>query len=112
LLTGDAEAGEEDRLVARYGGALHATVLKVAHHGSRTSSTADFLAAVHPRLAIISVGAGNSYGHPNPETLVHLARAGAAVVRTDRWGTVIVRTDGRTVTVVDSAGDWTLPPDP
>jgi competence protein ComEC len=112
LLTGDAEAGEEDRLVTRYGASLHAAVLKVAHHGSKTSSTRDFLAAVHPRLAIISVGAGNTYGHPSAETLANLTRAGAAIVRTDRSGTVVVRTDGRSVVVDDSTGDWTLPPSP
>ncbi len=112
LLTGDAEAGEEDRLVARYGDGLRAAVLKVAHHGSKTSSTPGFLAAVHPRLAIISVGAGNTYGHPSGETLANLTRAGAAVIRTDRAGTVVVRTDGRRVIVADSGGDWTLPPDP
>jgi competence protein ComEC len=112
LLTGDAEAGEEERLVERYGATLHAAVLKVAHHGSKTSSTPEFLAAVHPRLAIISVGAGNSYGHPSAETLAALARAGVAVMRTDRAGTIVVRTDGHRVVLADSLGDWTLPADP
>src|SRR6185436_18312111 len=90
LLTGDAEAAEEDWLVAHQADALRADVLKVAHHGSSTSSTPSFLAAVRPRLALVSVGAGNTYGHPSLPTLAAIAASGpggergaAQVLRTD-----------------------------
>ena len=69
---------------------LAATALKVAHHGSATSSTASFLAAVRPALAIVSVGARNPYGHPDAGTLARLAGVGARVYRTDRDGAVSV----------------------
>jgi len=74
--------------------ALRADVLKVAHHGSRTSTTDAFLARVRPRLAVVSVGAGNSYGHPNTDVLDRLRRAGAEVLRTDAEGAIVARTDG------------------
>src|SRR5947208_3291691 len=78
---------------------LTATVLKVAHHGSRTSSTPAFLGAVGPTIAVISVGPRNPYGHPDPGVLERLAAAGARLYRTDRDGAVIFETDGRTLTV-------------
>ncbi|HUO52953.1 MAG TPA: DNA internalization-related competence protein ComEC/Rec2 [Gemmatimonadaceae bacterium] len=109
LLMGDAEHGEEERLVARYGDGLRAAVLKVGHHGSNTSSTAPFLAAVSPRVAVISVGAGNSYGHPSASVLAALARAGAAVLRTDLEGAVIVRTDGASLEVEAGGARWRVP---
>lgn len=97
LLTGDAEAAAERRLVARYGETLHCDVLKVAHHGSRSSSTDRFLAAVAPSLALVSAGARNPYGHPAPEVLGRLRRHGARVLRTDRDGMIVLRyhLDGR-----------------
>lgn len=110
LCMGDAEEPEEDWLLARDSSVLHADILKVAHHGSRTSSTESFLAAVQPRLALVSVGAGNSYGLPSPEIMRRLAADGAQVLRTDRLGTIVARTDGHRV-FVDAAGDtWELPP--
>jgi competence protein ComEC len=100
LLTGDAEAAEERWMLANDGAdALSADVLKVGHHGSRTSTTPEFLAAVAPRVAIISVGAGNHYGLPDEPVLAALELSGARVLRTDRDGTVVVRTDGHTVWV-------------
>jgi competence protein ComEC len=98
LLASDITAATEARLVAA-GTPLAATVLKVAHHGSRGSSTAEFLRAVGPRVAVVSVGARNPYGHPSPETLARLARVDAAVFRTDRDGAVILETDGRALVV-------------
>ena len=98
LLASDATAVTEARLLAA-GIPLGATVLKVAHHGSRGSSTPEFLRAVSPRVAVISVGARNSYGHPSPETLARLDAVEAAVYRTDRDGAVILETDGRALTV-------------
>lgn len=99
LLASDIGAPSEAELLAR-GTPLAATVLKVAHHGSRTSSTAPFLAAVRPTLAVISVGARNPYGHPDPATLARLAATGARVLRTDRDGAVIFETDGRRLDVM------------
>jgi competence protein ComEC len=95
LLMGDAGFVAESALVA---GLRPANLLKVGHHGSRTASSAEFLAAVQPQAAIVSVGR-NRYGHPAPETLGRLSGAGAAVWRTDYEGTVTVTTDGRTFTV-------------
>jgi competence protein ComEC len=103
LLTGDAEAPEEAWLLARGSGALAADVLKVAHHGSATSTTEDFLDAVRPSLALISAGRHNRYNHPSPRVLAALAARGIRVVRTDRDGTVVVRTDrdGQSIATVD-----------
>jgi competence protein ComEC len=94
--------------VERLGDSLRADVLKVGHHGSRTSSTPPFLDAVHPRLALVSVGAGNSYGHPDASVLRALAAAGAAVLRTDLVGSVVVRTDGCALEVEEGGDRWTL----
>jgi competence protein ComEC len=98
LLASDIEAAAERALLAA-GAPVAATVLKVPHHGAATSSTAPFLSAVRPSIAIVSVGARNPYGHPDARTLERLAGAGARVYRTDRHGAVIVETDGRTLTV-------------
>jgi competence protein ComEC len=93
LLTGDIEAGVEQELVES-GHPLAATVLKVAHHGSITSSTPAWLAAVKPQVAVISVGAGNRFGHPSPEVLQRYAAAGIPVLRTDQVGGIEFVTDG------------------
>jgi competence protein ComEC len=106
LLVGDAERPEEDWLVARYGDSLHADVLKVGHHGSSTSSSDEFLDAVRPRVALVSVGLGNSYGHPSAVTMATLAARGAQVLRTDRLGTVVVRTDGEHLLVDANGETW------
>ena len=99
LLTGDAEAPIESLLASR--GLLEAVdVLKVGHHGSNSSTTPGLVDAIHPSVAIISVGAGNEYGHPAPETLATFAsRPGIAVFRTDLQGDVEVVTDGTTLRV-------------
>jgi len=93
LLTGDLERDSE-RLLVGTGHIKPADVLKVAHHGSRTSTTPAFLAAVRPSLAVISSGAGNRYGHPSQLVVARLRAAGAEVLRTDLNGGVIVYTDG------------------
>lgn len=106
LFTGDAERREEAWLVARAQAGritLDADVLKVAHHGSRTSTTPAFLGEVTPRIALVSVGAGNFYGHPEPAVMRRLAEQGATVLRTDQLGTVVIRTDGEYLEV-DAAG--------
>ncbi|MDR7420228.1 MAG: DNA internalization-related competence protein ComEC/Rec2 [Armatimonadota bacterium] len=93
LLTGDAEAAAEQYLIER-GAPLHSGVLKVGHHGSRTSTTPALLRAVRPRYAVISVGADNTFGHPHPATLAALEVAGAEVLRTDLDGAVRFSSDG------------------
>jgi competence protein ComEC len=110
LLVGDAEAPEENWLLDHARSELHADVLKVGHHGSSTSSTDEFLAAVHPNAAIISVGADNPYGHPSADVLAALGRVGARVVRTDKLGTIIVRTDGHTITLEAEGQRWDISP--
>ena len=98
LLTADVEKPVEEALLAS-GAPLRSDVLKVAHHGSHTSTTPDFLRAVGPGAAVISLGIGNRYGHPAPETLATLAAAHIPVWRTDRQGTVEVVSDGQGVWV-------------
>src|SRR4029077_17188543 len=90
LLTGDAQSEAEARLLSHGRGDLRADVLKVGHHGSAYSSTPEFLAAVHPRFAIISCGLHNVFGHPSPRTLAALNAAGAAVYRTDLDGGITI----------------------
>lgn len=109
LLTGDAEAPEEDWLLGHARDALAADILKVAHHGSATSTSPSFLRAVRPRLALVSVGAHNSYGHPDAEVLDALRGSGAAVMRSDLDGTIVVRTDGRAIEVEARGVRWMLP---
>jgi competence protein ComEC len=109
LLVGDAERGEEDWLLQRNAAALRADVLKVGHHGSATSTTSPFLDAVAPRIALVSVGAGNKYGHPSADVMHRLAGAGALVLRTDRLSSVILRTDGRTIEIEANGDRWILP---
>jgi competence protein ComEC len=99
LFVGDAEHEEEALLLASSPGALRADVLKVGHHGSRTSSTPGFVAAVAPSEAVVSAGRRNRFGHPSPVTLATLERAGCRVWRTDRDGAVTVTTDGRSLDV-------------
>ncbi|MDZ4278268.1 MAG: MBL fold metallo-hydrolase, partial [Dehalococcoidia bacterium] len=91
LLTGDIEVRGEEALLASDAD-LRSTVLKLAHHGSNTSSSAAFLRAVEPAVAVVSVGADNTFGHPSPEVLQRLSES--AVFRTDRHGTVRLSTDG------------------
>lgn len=92
LLTGDVEEGGQ-RTLLRSKIPLRADVLKVPHHGSRTTSP-EFLDAVRPRVALVSVGADNTFGHPNPGILQRLAALGAVTVRTDRDGDVAVARSG------------------
>lgn len=96
LFAADLESGGEARLARAF---PNAEVLKVAHHGSRTSSTPLFLEAVRPAVAVVSVGERNAYGHPHPEVMARLEAATERVYRTDRDGTVRVTTDGRRIWV-------------
>ncbi len=100
LFTGDATIESEAAMLAS-GAALSANVLKVAHHGSKTSSSAAFLKAVGAKYAIVSVGK-NSYGHPTSEVLSRLKKAGATVYRTDKKGHIIITSNGKKLTVKTS----------
>lgn len=99
LFVGDAEPEAEQWLLNQYRGepaALQAEVLKVPHHGGKYSSTVPFLAAVQPRLAVISVAAVNDYHHPTPEAMGRLQKAGAQLFRTDQGGSITLRSrDGQ-----------------
>lgn len=93
LFAGDAGEISENEMLKK-GEDLSSTVLKVGHHGSSTSTTQDFLDAVNPKYAVISVGSGNDYGHPSQATLNRLNKKGIKVYRTDESGTIIASTDG------------------
>jgi len=103
LMTGDIEKRAEDDLVkGPY--QLKSLVLKVPHHGSRTSSTASFLKAVSPEFAVISAGRNNIYGFPDQEVLSRYKQAGALVFRTDRDGAIALWTDGKRVGIRTASG--------
>ena len=108
LLTGDAETEEEAWLLRHARGDLQADVLKVAHHGSSTSSGDRFLEAVRPSLAVISVGADNLYGHPSSDVLAGLSRVGAQTLRTDLNGTIVIRTDGQRIVAEAKGQSWDI----
>ncbi|MEZ5401490.1 MAG: ComEC/Rec2 family competence protein [Bryobacteraceae bacterium] len=93
LLTGDVEKQMEHRMV-QDGRVAAVDVLKVAHHGSKTSTTQEFLEAARPKWAIVSDGADNQFGHPHPDTVARLREHGVAVLRTDDAGLIRMRTDG------------------
>ncbi|MEK7147342.1 MAG: ComEC/Rec2 family competence protein [Patescibacteria group bacterium] len=95
IFSGDAPQQMENYVVAFDGSALHCQVLKVGHHGSRTSSGVAFVGTVAPEYAVISSGKGNSYGHPHQETMDTLSRFGAKILRTDQLGTIIFTSDGQ-----------------
>jgi len=100
LLPGDAEKLAEAAMLGENdAAALQADVLKVGHHGSKNSTMPDFLAAIGPRISIISAGEENPYGHPNPELLKRLTESGTRLLRTDRDGAVRVLTDGHSLRV-------------
>jgi hypothetical protein len=101
MFMGDAETPVENILT----GNLEAEILKVGHHGSASSSSQSFLKKVNPEVAIISVGTGNTYGHPHQETLDKLQSINATVHRTDLEGTIVVSTDGNTYYAVNNDTD-------
>ncbi len=103
ILSGDMERQIESELVA-VGLVQHADVLKVGHHGSKTSTTKPFLDSVHPAFALISVGSENLYGHPHADVLERLNQAKIETLRTDRAGAITIRTDGWHMEVITAAG--------
>src|SRR3989344_6107759 len=94
ILTGDSPLSAEKYLVGKNGGALHSSVLKLGHHGSRTSSSKVFLSAVDPEYAVISAGKDNKYGHPHKEVTDLLSELKIPSISTAEKGTVIFKTDG------------------
>ncbi|MGH9747330.1 MAG: DNA internalization-related competence protein ComEC/Rec2 [Candidatus Acidiferrales bacterium] len=98
LLPGDIQKKVEQQLVAEHAD-IAADFLKVPHHGSKTSSTPDFVAAVAPKIAVVSAGEANPFGHPAESTVERYAQAGVRLLRTDRDGAVTALTDGHTLTV-------------
>jgi competence protein ComEC len=98
LLAGDIERPSERRILAEEQ-PVKVNFLKVAHHGSKTSTTDPFLSAAHPAFAAISVGRDNLFGHPSPEVTERLEAAGVRVYRTDRDGAITASTDGKSLSV-------------
>jgi competence protein ComEC len=99
MLTGDAPSGIEDYLVGSYGHLLKSDVLKLGHHGSKTSSSMEFLKTVNPLYAIVSSGEDNRYGHPSKEVLDRVEMVEAEVLSTVNEGTIIFKSDGNRVWV-------------
>jgi competence protein ComEC len=103
LMTGDIERAAERAIRAstsqRDPNELTADVVKVPHHGSRTSSTAAFIAATHAQIAVISVGQTSMFGHPHREVVERWRVSGAQVLTTGQCGTITVTTDGTNLTV-------------
>jgi len=108
LLTGDAESKVEGRMAAAWPGG-RVDVLKVGHHGSRTSTSAALLDAFQPGYALVSCGRLNSFRHPNGRVIERLAARGVTVFRTDEQGLVTVRSDGRYLTWTQGAAGGLLP---
>lgn len=102
LLTGDVEAEGEEILIQNVKGKTY-DVLKTAHHGSKNSTTEDLLKIVRPRIALISAGKNNSYGHPHDETLARLREAGCKVYQTSEWGGITFETNGEVIDFFSSS---------
>lgn len=98
LFTGDAEKLSEEEMLAN-GMDLSADVIKLAHHGSAYSSHEEFIEAVDPSYAVVSVAADNDYGHPHTRTLRTINRQNIKLYRTDKQGTIVFHTDGTTISV-------------
>lgn len=104
MFTGDAEKKEETAIVAGFDTELKAQVLKAGHHGSKSSSSKEFLRAVQPETALISCGAGNDYGHPHKETMKKYKALNLKIFETDKNGTITITTDGKTYEVKPEQG--------
>jgi competence protein ComEC len=98
LLTGDI-GRDTEAILARDLQPAALTILKVPHHGSRTSSSAEFLGALGPDVAVFSVGRSNRFGHPAPDVLERYRDIGATILRTDRDGAIDIKTDGHSMEV-------------
>lgn len=111
MFTGDAEKPAEEIIVKNFGPELKSTILKAGHHGSKTSSSAEFLRAVQPEAALISCGVpqsegnGNTYGHPHKQTMTKYHSLKLKIYETDKNGTITVTTDGKTYAIAPETGD-------
>ncbi|MGN9163844.1 ComEC/Rec2 family competence protein [Tissierellaceae bacterium HCP3S3_D8] len=103
MFTGDAEKISEDEMIEVYGSSLKSDVLKLGHHGSTTSTTKRFLELVDPRVAVITVGKDNTYGHPHREVLERVENAEIKIYRTDLDGTIVASSDGNTIEFGDGS---------
>lgn len=99
MFTGDSTDKIEHYLASIDGKKLKSDVLKVGHHGSKTSTSEEFVGFVAPKYAVISSGKSNTYGHPHKETLDTLSKFDVDIFRTDKRGTIIMKTDGETLTI-------------
>lgn len=108
LFTGDAETKSENDMISS-GQNLNATVLKLGHHGSVTSSSNSFLDKVNPKYAIVSAGVGNKYGHPDGEILERMNSRGIEVFRTDLQGAIVASSDGKEVSFNSSPEEKSEP---
>jgi len=99
MLTGDSPQNIEKYIVSFYGRKLRSNVLKLGHHGSRTSTSELFLGSISPQYAIISVGENNRYGHPHKETMDLITKFGIPFLETSKEGTIIFKTDGESLYV-------------
>lgn len=106
LVTGDAEKESEQDILARFYSDCSADLLKVGHHGSRTSTCEEWLAAVNPSFGVISCGEDNDYGHPHKQTLDRLENSGVKYYRTDLLGNVIFKSDGKKFTLINNDIDF------
>lgn len=97
MLTGDAPSNIEDFLVGKYGDLLQSDVLKLGHHGSKTSTSGLFLDTVLPEFAIVSAGKDNRYGHPNYEVVEKVENKGVELLSTAEVGTIVFKSDGGSV---------------
>ena len=100
LFTGDISSSLEKKLVVQNVN-LRSNVLKIAHHGSKYSTSEEFLQSVSPKIAVISVGK-NSYGHPTPEVLQKLENFGIHILRTDKDGTIRIESDGNSIKILNN----------
>ncbi len=99
LLTGDAPASIEQYLLGTTGRNLQSTVLKLGHHGSKTSSSREFVSIVDPRYAIVSAGKKNSYGHPSPEVVSLMQEFNIPILSIGEWGSILFTSNGQTLTI-------------
>ena len=100
LFTGDIEEIAEEQILKDYKNdeqVLNATILKVAHHGSKTSSTEDFIKAVKPKIALIGVGKNNKFGHPNDDVIKRLEYCGTKIYRTDKMGEITIKLNNNSI---------------
>lgn len=97
LFTGDLPQEQENELASKYGTSLRVNVLKLGHHGSKTSTSPLFLANVSPEYGVVSAGVENKYGHPHQETLGLAAKDNISILRTDKQGRIVFTTDGNTL---------------